>query len=153
MKLSRGTPSIVSRHTSVARHAGCGALPYMCSSSNRQYNLELWSGAFKHDQPQVLWPEQSTPFTERSHVLWLWRHNSRHTAWPTVILRFMETRWMALASSTRNLIRWIILNFMNNEDVKFWRIFTKAIINRQLTLCTPQFAGDPLGSWDPRLKP
>jgi len=27
------------------------------------------------------------------------------------------------------------------------------IIYRQLTLCAPQFAGGPLGSWGPRLKP
>jgi len=25
--------------------------------------------------------------------------------------------------------------------------------HRQLTLCLPQFAGGPLGSWGPRLKP
>jgi len=30
-------------------------------------------------------------------VLWVYRHNSWHAAWPTVILRFMETRWRTLA--------------------------------------------------------
>jgi len=43
----------------------------------------------------------------------VYRHNSRHAAWPTVILRFVETRWKTRALSIRNLIWWIKLDFMN----------------------------------------
>jgi len=35
--------------------------------------------------------------------LWVYRPNSWHAAWPTVILRFMETRWKTLALSSRKL--------------------------------------------------
>jgi len=46
-------------------------------------------------------------------ALSIWhRHNSRHAG--KVILRFMETRWKALALSRRNLMRWITPNSMNN---------------------------------------
>jgi len=32
-----------------------------------------------------------------ANVLWVWRHYSRHGAWPMVILRFIETCWKTLA--------------------------------------------------------
>ena len=38
-------------------------------------------------------------------MLWVYRHNSRHAAWPTVILRLIATRWKTPALSTQNLIR------------------------------------------------
>ena len=59
----------------------------------------------------------------------------------TVILRLMETHWKTLVLSTRNLSRWITLNFMNNNyDIKFWRIFIELIIklvfdSRCTTVC------------------
>ena len=42
---------------------------------------------------------------DAASVLWVYRHNSWHAAWPTVILRFtrMETRWKTLALSPRKL--------------------------------------------------
>jgi len=33
----------------------------------------------------------------------VYRHNSWHAAWPTVVLRFMGTRWNTLAWSPRKL--------------------------------------------------
>ena len=65
---------------------------------------------FKHEQPQFLSPDahvttgtiQQTQ--EAANVLWVYRHNSWHTAWPTVILRFMETRWKTLAQNRHQKI-------------------------------------------------
>jgi len=36
-------------------------------------------------------------------VHWVRRHYSRHAPWPTVILKFVKTRWKTLALSTQNL--------------------------------------------------
>jgi len=63
----------------------------------------------KHEQPQVLLivahvtvgTIQQTQ--DAVSVLWVYRHNSWHAVWPTVILRFMETRWKTLVSSPRIL--------------------------------------------------
>jgi len=30
---------------------------------------------------------------DATNLLWVYRHTSRHAAWPTVILRFIECRW------------------------------------------------------------
>jgi len=64
---------------------------------------------FKHVQPQVLLIESHVAIgtiqqtQDAASVLWVYRHNSRHAAWPTVILRFtrMETGWKTLALSPR----------------------------------------------------
>jgi len=40
---------------------------------------------------------------DAASVLWVYRHNKWHAAWPTLILRFMETRWKTLALSPRKL--------------------------------------------------
>jgi len=40
---------------------------------------------------------------EAANVLWVYRHNRWHAAWPTLILKFMETRWKALALSSPKL--------------------------------------------------
>jgi len=75
---------------------------------------------FKHKQPQVLSPDSHATIgtiqetQDTTNVPWVWRHNSWHATWPTVVLRFMETRWKTLALSTRNLIRWRKRDFMNN---------------------------------------
>jgi len=64
---------------------------------------------FKHEQPQVLLIESHVAIStikqtqDAASVLWVCRHNSWQAAWPTVILRFMETRWKTLALSTRKL--------------------------------------------------
>jgi len=42
---------------------------------------------------------------------------------------------------------------MNNDDIKSLRTFIELITDQQSTLCVTQFAGRPLGSWRPRLKP
>jgi len=63
----------------------------------------------KHEQPQVLWMESNVTIgtiqqtQDAASVLWVYRHNSWHAAWPTVILRLMETRWKSLSLSTRKL--------------------------------------------------
>ena len=67
-------------------------------------------------------------------MLCVYRHNSRHAAWPTIILRFMEICWKTLALSPRNLNGWIKLNLLNNLDIKFSWIFIEMIIYRQCTL-------------------
>ena len=73
----------------------------------------------QYEQPQVLSPDSHVTFgtiqqtQDAVNVLWVYRHNSRHAAWPTVILGFMETRWKTLALSTQNLNRWIKLTFMD----------------------------------------
>jgi len=64
---------------------------------------------FKQEQPLVLSPNSHVQSVRCSkhrttNVLWLYRHNSRHAAWPTVILRFIATRWKTQALSTQNLI-------------------------------------------------
>jgi len=46
-------------------------------------------------------------------VIWVCQHYSRQAAWPTVILRYMKTRWKTLALATRNLIRWIKIKGIN----------------------------------------
>ena len=108
---------------------------------------------FKHEQSQVdtldshvtIGTIQQTEGT--ANVLWVDRHNSRHAASPTVILRLMETRWKTLALSPWNLIRWIKPKFMNNLDIKFWRIFIELApytCNWLYAYCLPQFAGGPL---------
>jgi len=64
----------------------------------------------KHKQPQVVSPDSRATIDtihqtqDSTTLLWVWRHYSRHAAWPTVIVIFMETRWKNLALSTRNLI-------------------------------------------------
>jgi len=64
---------------------------------------------FKHRQSQVLSPFSHVTIgtiqqmQDAANVHSVYRHNSRHAAWPTVTLRFMETRWKTLALSTRNL--------------------------------------------------
>jgi len=40
---------------------------------------------------------------DAASVLRVYRHNRWHAAWPTVILRFMETRWKTLALSPPKL--------------------------------------------------
>jgi len=63
----------------------------------------------KHDQAQDLYPSSHLTIdtlhqTQNAvKVLWVCQHHSRHAAWPTVILRFMKTRWKILALSTQNL--------------------------------------------------
>ena len=84
-------------------------------------------------------------------MLWVYRHNSRHADWPTVILRFMETRWKAPALSTRHLISWIKLNFMIDKNKKIWWIYRTDHIQAIDSMPTTVLEG-PLGSWAPRLK-
>jgi len=73
--------------------------------ANRQ--LCHWSDAFKHEHPQVLLIESHVTIgtiqqtQDAASVFWAYRLNSWHAAWPTVILRFMETRWKTLALSPR----------------------------------------------------
>ena len=115
----------------------------------------------KHERPQVLSRDPHVTIDtidqtqDAANVLRVLRHYSRHAAWSTVILIFMETRWKTLALSLRSLIRWIKVNFINNYKVNCWRIFIELIIHRQLSLCAPlaQFAACPLGLWRSRLKP
>jgi len=40
---------------------------------------------------------------DAASVLWVYRHNNWHAAWPTDILRFMEIRWKTLALSPRKM--------------------------------------------------
>jgi len=53
----------------------------------------------KHNQPQDLSPNSHVTVDtihqtqDAVKVCWVCWHNSRHAAWPTVILRFMKTRW------------------------------------------------------------
>jgi len=60
---------------------------------------------FKHEQPLGLLIESHFAIgtiqqtQDAASVLWVYRHNSWHAPWPTVILRFMETLWMALVLS------------------------------------------------------
>ena len=59
-----------------------------------------WSGALQ------TWTATSSFFQQTQDaatVLWIYRHNSWHAAWPTVILRFMEIRWKTLELSPRKL--------------------------------------------------
>jgi len=48
--------------------------------------------------------------------------------------KLIGRRWRK-GVSTRNLIRWIKLNLMNNLDINCWQIFIELIIHQQLTLC------------------
>jgi len=76
---------------------------------------------FKNEQPQVLSRDLHVAIDtihrtqDAANVLWVYRHNSPHAAWPTGnrVFIFMEARWKTLALSTRNLITWIKLNFVN----------------------------------------
>jgi len=69
---------------------------------------------FKHEQPQLLLIEPHVTIDmiqwtqDAANVLWAYRHNSWQ-AWPTVILRFMETRWKARRYHHES---WIKLNFV-----------------------------------------
>jgi len=64
---------------------------------------------FKHEQSQVLLIESHVTIgtiqqtQDAASVLWVYRHNCWRAAWPTVLLRFMETRWKTLALSPRKL--------------------------------------------------
>jgi len=68
---------------------------------------------FKREQPQVLSPESHVAIgtirqtQDAANVICVYRHNSWYAAWPTVILRFMETHWETLGLSTRNQTGWI----------------------------------------------
>ena len=61
---------------------------------------------FKHEQSQVLSPDSHVTIGTiqqmqgAANVHRAYWHNSRHAAWPTITLRFMETRWKTLALST-----------------------------------------------------
>jgi len=66
---------------------------------------------FKHEQPQVLFMESHVTIgtiqqtQDAASVLWVYRHNSWHAAWSTVMLMFifMGTRWNTLAWSPQKL--------------------------------------------------
>jgi len=66
---------------------------------------------FKHEQPQVLSMESHITIgtiqqtQDSANVLWLYRHNSWHAAWPAVILRFMGTRWQCRPWQMRGLMQ------------------------------------------------
>jgi len=90
---------------------------YFTSNANR-----CWSGSGRIFALPLPLPQQNDRFhlfqLPRPHPwLWVCRRNSRHAAWPTVILRFMETRWKTLALPRRNLIRWKnSITFLTNFD-------------------------------------
>jgi len=77
----------------------------ICSTS-----LSVDQVHFKHKQTQVLSPDLHVTIgtiqqtQDAAKVRGVYRHNNWHVAWPTVILRFMETRWKTLALSPLNLV-------------------------------------------------
>ena len=77
-----------------------------------------WSGAFQTWTPTSSFDRVHVAIgtiqqtQDAASVLWVYGHNSWHTAWPTVMLRFMETRWKTLVLSHES---WIKLNFVNNN--------------------------------------
>ena len=74
---------------------------------------------------------------------WVWRHYADMRHDQLIILTYMEARQKTLALPTRNLNRWIKLNFMNSYDINCWRIIIELILYRHLTLYVPQFSGAP----------
>jgi len=58
---------------------------------------------FKQEQQQVLLIESHVAIDtiqqtqDAASALWVYRHNRWHAAWPTVMLRFIETLWKTLA--------------------------------------------------------
>ena len=83
-------------------------------------NYATYQMHFKHEQPQVPLPDSLVTIRtiqqmqDAASVLCVYRQSSRHAAWPTVILRFVEICWKTLELSPRNLIGWMKLSFMNN---------------------------------------
>jgi len=99
---------------------------------------------FKQEQPQVLSADSHVTIgtiqqiQDAAKVLCVYRHNSRHAASPTVILRFMEICWKTLALSPWNLIGSIKLNFMNNQDKFFMNVYWNDRIYCQCSLLYAQ---------------
>jgi len=64
---------------------------------------------FKHEHSQVLLIESNVTIgtikqmQDAASALWLYRRNRWHKAWPTVIMRFIETCWKTLALSPSKL--------------------------------------------------
>jgi len=118
---------------------------------------------FKHEQPQVLSADSLVTIRtiqqtqDAANVLWvgLYRHNSRHAAWPTIILRYMENCFkdsgvITTKSECMNKTKFHEYSwhkFFMNID---WNDHIPAMYSMR---SLPQFVGGLLGCWGPGLKP
>jgi len=76
---------------------------------------------FKHKQSQVLSPDSHVTIgtiqqmQDAANVHWVCRHNSRHAAWPTVVLRFTSLEDLGVINTSSSCVWLTARKFSFNQ--------------------------------------